>query len=370
MSFSIPLMRPVLPSATALLPYLHRIDDARHYTNFGPLQHELAHQLTQLQQDWFGRSVHAVCVSSATLGLELALSALNLPPASKVAIPALTFVATATSVIRAGHVPIALDVDPETWLLSPDIATQALTQLPELAAVMPVATYGMPHTAQQWSDWYERTGVPVIIDAAGAIGAQATASGVTVVFSLHATKPLSASEGGLIFTEDENLADRLRCLTNFGIGHPDGGVGTNAKLSEYHAAVGLADLQNWSINAASRMRLHDAYVGALKDSCGWRVRFQKNTGLVAPCIFSIRFENQSIRFAVEQACAAAGIQTRRWYTPLVQNQNLGHRVEPLGQTAEANSLEETLVGLPFFMDLSPKDMERVISVVSTVVGGH
>lgn len=363
MSYSIPLMRPVLPSADRLLPYLQRIDQAQHYTNFGPLQSELRERLCRMHRDAFGRDVHGVCTSSATLGLELALSSLGLPKGAKVGVPALTFIATATAVLRAGHVPVVLDVDPDAWLLTPAIADAALSKGLALAAVLPVAAFGMPQDAQAWARWHQKTGVAVVIDAAGAIGAQATAPDVTVVFSLHATKPLSAGEGGLVLTEDAALAQRLSSLTNFGIGHPGVGVGSNAKLSEYHAAIGLADADVWPVNAQARMSLRQHYLQKLQRSCGAAVSFQQDTGIVAPSIFPIRLQTAAIREGVEQRCERAGLQTRRWYAPLIHQQKTLGTVEVAGPMPHAEHLEQTLLGLPFFLGMSEADVDQVVRVI-------
>jgi dTDP-4-amino-4,6-dideoxygalactose transaminase len=358
------LMRPVLPDAEALLPFLKRIDESRHYTNFGPLQEELAQKLLELQPRFRQASIHAVCTSSATLGLELALSALDLPKGSRIGLPALTFVATASAITRCGHVPVVLDIDEHDWMLNSD----DLADFPaSLAAVVPVATFGMPQDAQMWSRWSDSNGIPVIIDAAGAIGAQATASGVTVVFSLHATKPLSAAEGGLIITEDAELAERLRSMTNFGIGLNDPAAGTNAKLSEYHAAVGLAALKDWPKSSHARMKLYRTYVEQFSHRCNELVTFQQDSGQVAPCIFAVRMATGALRDAVERRCMIDGIGTRRWYLPLIQNQPMLSNVELPAQTPNALRLEQTLLGLPFSLDMQDEDVARVVQVIESEI---
>jgi dTDP-4-amino-4,6-dideoxygalactose transaminase len=132
---NIPLLRPLLPRAEALMPFLTRIDESRHYTNFGLLHNEFLQRLLDWQQNLDGASIHGVLTSNATLGLEFSVASLDLPLGSRVAVPALTFPATATAVLRCGHVPVALDVDSDTWLLTPDSLPKDF-QSSEIAAVI------------------------------------------------------------------------------------------------------------------------------------------------------------------------------------------------------------------------------------------
>ena len=159
---TIPLMRAQLPDADALLPYLRRIDAARWYTNFGPLANELEQRLaTQLDP---GDSPAVVSLSSGTAALELALGAMQLPSGAQVLLPALTFVATATAVIRVGHMPLIADVAAGNWLLTPEIARRIATSR-RIDAVMPVATFGLAQDITAWDRFVEDTGIPVLIDA-------------------------------------------------------------------------------------------------------------------------------------------------------------------------------------------------------------
>lgn len=359
---SIPLMRPLLPDAQALLPYLRRIDERRHYTNFGPLVEELRERLERAQGELDGQAVHGVLTGNATQGLELALGLMDLPPGSRVVIPALTFPASATAIQRCGHIPVAADVDVQTWLLTP-------SQLPDqpkrhgIAAVMPVSAFGMPQDAHMWSEWSARTGVPVLIDAAAAFGAQKTAPGVMAVFSLHATKALSCGEGGLVVTRDAKQAKRLRAMTNFGIGLAHASSASNAKMSEYHAAIGLAHLAMWPEQVKARRRVLDRYHRALGPAVGRLLTLQKDTGLQAPSVLPVRLSSSAMREHLERSCNVHGVQTRRWYQPLIHQHPALGSVDSLGSLISAQGLADTLLGLPFFPDLSDAEMDKVMHLV-------
>ncbi|MGN6390270.1 MAG: DegT/DnrJ/EryC1/StrS family aminotransferase, partial [Burkholderiaceae bacterium] len=262
----VPILIPSVPDRNALLPYLERIEQTQHYTNFGPLSRELEARLARLFSQRAPRPAQVRAVGSATLGLELALGALGLPEKSRVVVPALTFVATLTAVIRAGHVPVVADVDPDTWLLTPGIAAAA-AEATGAHAVLAVSTFGRAQDTMGWSAFRKATGTRVLIDAAGAFGTQwAEAADVPVVFSMHATKSLTAGEGGFVVSGSRAFADRIARDSNFGINLdpatpvPVGSLascGTNAKLSEFHAAVALASLDGWDAQAAVRRQLYD-----------------------------------------------------------------------------------------------------------------
>lgn len=358
----LPLLRPRLPNAKALQPYLERIDANAFYTNFGPLNKQLLERLTHAQQQAFGREVFAVTTANATLAIELLLSDLKLPVGSRILLPALTFIATATAIIRCGHIPVVADVDAHSWLMTPTSLANAL-DLDAIAAVLPVAAFGMPQDAQAWQRWHERTGIPVIVDAAAAFGAQSTAKHIPAVISLHATKCLSTGEGGLILTEDPAQAHRIAQMSNFGIGSVGTLGASNAKMSEYHAAVGHAGLDVWPEMCARRRALHAQYQQLLSQACANHICFQQDTGLQAPSTMVVRFEDAASRDAAEQVCEQHAIQTRRWYQPLIHEHTAISGVLAPVEMPHAAALSQQLLGIPFHLDMGLKDMERVAAAL-------
>ena len=373
----LPLLRPDMPAPQQLLPYLERMHAAGYYSNFGPLVRELENHFADAfnARQGAGPRAEVVTLSSATLGLELALQAMDLAPGARVLVPALTFVATATAVLRAGHVPVVGDVDRHSWLLTPALAEQARAQT-RLDAVLPVATFGLPQAMADWQAFEDRSGVPVLVDAAAGYGGQwLDGAQGTVVISLHATKSLPASEGGLLVTTDAALAARVRQLSNFGINlDPDGSVplgslaslGTNAKLSEYHAAVALCSLQDWPARAAERQQLLLNLEQSLQQACGQTLLFQHNGGAgaaAAPMTLCLRLSSADRRAALEHACQARQIATRRWYQPLLsQMPALAARCDSLPHP-EATALAQTLLGLPFYRAMNAAEQARLCEAV-------
>ncbi|EXU80359.1 aminotransferase DegT [Comamonas aquatica DA1877] len=371
----LPLLVPDMPSPHELLPWLERMHSARHYSNFGPLVRELESVFAQQ----FGMADEQLTtVANATQGLELVLQALDLAPSSRVLLPALTFVATATAVLRAGHQPVLADVDPQTWMLTPEIARAACEAM-RIDAVLSVAAFGMPHDMQAWQQFERDTGLPVVIDAAAAYGSQwlKEAEG-TLVFSLHTTKSLPAGEGGLVVSTRPGLAAKVRQLSNFGInlnpavGMPVGALaslGSNAKMSEYHAAIGLRSLQKWDLRAQQRRALQSELMLDLHQASGHTLTWQaQGPGgpLMAPTLLCVQLPDTEARAALEQLCKQARIMTRRWYQPLLQHMEMLEQRCLLLDTPNARALGQTLLGLPFFLGMTPLHKHRVCGVLAAM----
>ena len=352
----IPVAAPNMPRAADLAPYLERIDAAGWYSNFGPLVLEFEDRLAAR----FDRGATVVTVANGTLALTLALEALGLPRGSLCALPSWTFVATAHAVRMAGLVPWFVDVQTEEGELTPAGLLAALPEAPgPVTAAMPVAVMGRPMSPAAWRAFQDATGVKVIIDAAAGFDAAASAE-VPVMVSLHATKTLGVGEGGFIASEDPVFLSRLRAMTNFAFmgDRVSRHVATNAKLSEYAAAVGLAALDQWPTTrnryaaAARHLRI------ALSDTTG--VTFQEGWGtnwISSTCVVRLP---AGAADPVEASLSASGVDTRRWW-------GSGCHVAPAFRDCPASALPVTealaasSLGLPFFSDLGGTQIQKIAS---------
>ena len=362
----IPLMVPSLPDASYLLPYLKQIDKSSHYTNFGPLVRKFEYKLEAFQKQHLNQESYAITVSSATAGLFILLMAFELPARSRVMLPSFTFAGTASAVCAAGHIPVVTDVDRMSWLLTPKIALATIEKLPEESrpsAIIPVSCFGFVQDANGWAEFSLKTGIKVIIDAAAAFGGQRISDKVPSVFSLHATKALSSGEGGLILTTSKNLSDQVRDLTNFGFGENANQLGFNGKISEYAAAVGNADLDRFFKTAKKRREIYEYYRHQIKLKLGDHIDLQQGLEPFAPTIFCVKASSSELCLRIESNCTRNQIETRRWYTPLIQNLKNIPVYEMPFETNVANDLEKTLIGLPFSLNLQEKDIDRVIETV-------
>jgi dTDP-4-amino-4,6-dideoxygalactose transaminase len=355
----IPLLVAQLPDTDALLPYLRQIDANRWYTNFGPL-------VTQLEQRFAAslaatpEAPKAISAASGTAGLELVLGALELPTGANVLLPALTFVATATAVIRSGYRPLIGDVDASSWLLTPETAREYAARH-RVDAVMPVATFGNPQDVEAWDAFVADTGIPVVIDAAGAYGNQRVGRRCHVVFSLHATKALAAGEGGMVVSYDHALAARVRRLSNFGIDLERGSqvfvAGENGKLSEYHAAVAHAALDQWPAIAARRRAVQARYQEVLNAHCPDLCLQRRAENGIYPILVVLLPAGLHAR-DLQPELLARGIETRQWYCPTL-DRHPAFADYAAGPLPVAHELAERLLGLPFFVDIDETQMHRV-----------
>jgi dTDP-4-amino-4,6-dideoxygalactose transaminase len=360
----IPVMRPKLPSAARLVPYLNAIDSSRTYSNFGPLALSFEERLTQR----FGLSSGKITtVANATLGLTLALTAQGVRPGSLCAIPAWTFVASAHAATMAGLIPYFIDVNADTWALDPDAVENAIAEAPAaVGAIMPVAPFGRPIDVAAWDRFQSRTGLPVVIDAAAGFDA-VIAGAVPAVVSLHATKVFGVGEGGFVMSTDDSLILEVRNRSNFGFAGTREAVvpAANAKLSEYHAAVGLAALDEWIDVRNEWMAVAQAYRKAMPESN--RLRFQKDFGqswITATCVLEL-MDSSATR--LQNTLAEAGIETRQWWGPGA-HMHAATTAFPRTALPATATLANLTIALPFFRDLEAAQIQRVGQSILKAIG--
>lgn len=189
---------------------------------------------------------HAVAVTSGTAALHLALLAHGVGPGDEVITTPFSFMATANSILMTGACPVFVDIDVETFNLDPDLVEAAIT--PATRAILPVHLYGHPAEMDALAAIASRHNLALIEDAAQAVGATykgRPAGGFgTGCFSLYATKNIMSGEGGMITTDDEQIADRLRLLRNHGsrVRYYHEILGYNFRMMDLQAAIGLVQL--------------------------------------------------------------------------------------------------------------------------------
>lgn len=365
----VPLLVPRLPDAQALRPYLDRIDRNHWYSNFGPLVQGLE---TRLAATFGSPTPSVVTVSNATIGIELALRALALPVGALVLVPSFTFVATAIAVLSAGLTPLCCDVDPNTWQLTPDIARESVAKV-DVRAVIPVCVFGAEQPGEGWHRFWAETGIPVVIDAAAAFGNQLDPGPTCAVFSMHATKPLASGEGGFVLSRSEEMVESIRQLSNFGINlHRPGAaigvstmIGVNAKLSEYHAAVGHASLDVWETSSRTRKEMYEAYSALLSAAVGDQVAWQAASAETVRSVCAFLMPSTAARDQAEVRLARQGVATRRWYCPTVDQHPAFSHIEHL-PTPLAHRIAGRLLGLPFHLMLEEADMCLIASSLEDI----
>jgi len=362
----IPLLVPDLPTAEELLPWLQQIDANKWYTNFGPLVQQFEGELLQYLKKYSSllteQEFYLTTTNSGTSAIELALSTLDLPAGSCILLPAFTFPATATAVLSAGYIPVFTDVDDDIWALTPEIA-KSISSATKIDAVLPVASFGYSLDAQLWDDFYLDTQIPVIIDAAAAFGNQKIPQHCTVTFSLHATKAFGIGEGGIVVSSSEEMIKQIKTLSNFGF--QEGSIaqaGCNAKLSEYHAAVGLAQFKRWNKIKAQRIQLTADYIKILKNNSAisWNKAIQNNVSSVFPVTFNADINIIELADFLD----GQGILTRFWYAPPLHEHHAFKHYSYFGinqqtELMHTKKLNNSLLGIPFHTRLTADNLDYI-----------
>jgi dTDP-4-amino-4,6-dideoxygalactose transaminase len=283
---------------------------------------------------------YAVGVASGTDALELALRALELPSGSEVICPNLTAVATATAIVRAGHIPVFVDVDAETLTLSSEHAAEALS--PRAAAIVAVHLYGRPAAVEALGE----LGVPVVEDCAQAHGLEVKSA--VGCFSFYPTKNLGAfGDGGAVATSDRALAERVRSLRVYGEG-PDGrstAPGLNSRLDELQAALLRVRLRRLQEGNDRRAAIAETYDSALGRSS-------------PPGVHHLYVVRSSERDEFRHVLRRAGIETRVHY-PFVLNDHPAFADARRGVLETSIAAAREVVSLPCYAHLSEDEQQLV-----------
>ena len=258
--------RPNIGDREVLLRRVNDMLDRRWLTNDGPLVIEFERRIAA-----FVGVKHCVAMCNATVALEIAIRALELR--GEVIVPAYTFVATAHALQWQEITPVFADMDPRTHLIDPTTIERLIT--PRTTGIIGVHVWGRPCDTDALAAIGERHNLKVMYDAAHAFGCSRRGHmlgsfGACEVFSFHATKFLNSFEGGAVVTDDDELAAKMRLMRNFGFSGYDRViyVGTNGKMTEICAAMGLTSLEALDEIVAINRRNYEAYRAGLRDVPG------------------------------------------------------------------------------------------------------
>jgi dTDP-4-amino-4,6-dideoxygalactose transaminase len=368
---TIRFQRPQLPPSAEIERYFAASREARWFSNEGPCHRLLSERLTH----FLGDGVGLVLTANATLGLVLTLRALigTKPRGSFVLVPSFTFPATAQAIAWNGLRPLWVDVEPEGWHLDPDALREALSaNRSEVAGVLACSTFGTPPAHEQaaaWRDACSEAGVPLIVDSAPGFGARDQhglllgRQGDAEVFSFHATKPFAIGEGGAVTSADPALLARVAALTNFSLGADreiSSTYGLNAKLSELHAAVGLAVLDRFP-DVLDARRARAERIREQLEPAGYR--FQAGARGSTWQFVPVLAPSPDVRDAVLARAHEQLVEIRTYHPPL-------HRLPVFSAGGGApttltvtDELASRALSLPLSNDLSDGEVERIISLL-------
>ncbi len=206
---------------------------------------------------------HCIAVNSGTSALHLGLLAAGIKPGDEVLVPSFTFAATANAVSLCGAIPIFVDIDPQTFNMSPSAAEAAIGK--NTAGILPVHLYGHPANMPAFAKLTEKYGLLLFEDAAQAHLASINGSAVgtfgTSIFSFYPTKNMTSGEGGMIATNDDEIARKARLLRNQGMEerYKNEIVGLNNRMTDLHASIGRAQLTSLLDRTERRREIAERY---------------------------------------------------------------------------------------------------------------
>ena len=267
---------------------------------------------------------HGVAVTSGTTALHLAVAALDLEPGSEILVSASTNIASALAAYHNGHLPIPVDSESITWNLDLDLIGSLVT--PRTRAVVPVHLFGHPVDMDALAEIASRHGLVVIEDCAESHGAtvrgRMTGSfGRMSCFSFYANKIITTGEGGMITTDDDHLADRLRLLRNLAFGNPrflHQEAGFNFRMTGYQAAMGRVQLRRIESTIEAKRRIAHAYTAELEGVGGIRTPVELDWARNVYWMYGIEVTDSFplTRDELQAWLAEGGIDSRTFFCPL------------------------------------------------------
>ncbi|MCB9162913.1 MAG: DegT/DnrJ/EryC1/StrS family aminotransferase [Flavobacteriales bacterium] len=344
-----------LPPEEEYLQWLRKAYSTHVLTNNGPIVRELEETLRARFDVPYLRSM-----ANGTLAIQLALRALNVK--GKVITTPFSYVATTSAILWEGLEPVFVDIDPATFCIDPNLIEAAIT--PDTTAILATHVYGIPCDVEAIDAIAKKHGLKVIYDAAHAFdvtykGRSILQWGDASTLSFHATKLFHTVEGGAVVLHDADADERLRLLRSFGhIGDEHFSLGMNAKMSEVHAAMGMAVLPYVEQCIRDRGMIRARYDEVLRDT-GIGVlptlrRVEHNYAY-----YPVLCETGEHRQAIQEELGRRNIFTRRYFYPSLNKLPYTNGAS----TPVSEHTAEVALSLPFY----PGMPDRVIEIVGTVV---
>ncbi len=303
-----------------------------------------------------------VSCTNGTIGLQMAIRALRLK--GEIITTPFTFIATINSILWEGCTPVFVDIDPETFCIDPKKIEEKITY--HTVGIMPVHVFGNCCNIEEIDAIAKTHNLKVIYDACHSVGVNYRGKSIfqygdISVTSFHATKMLNTTEGGGCFTLDKELDEKLRRIRFFGFENHADIVedGTNGKMTEVHAAVGLANLKYLDAALADRKRKYAIYKDELsKDSS---LSFQKINEGCNYSYFPVVFSTEDACLKAIEKLNAQHIFPRRYFYPSV---NTFTKIVPYVSMPNSEAIASRILCLPLYYTLSEEDIQRIIKIIT------
>jgi len=352
--------KPFLPPKESYEAYLGQIWGSRWLTNMGPLATELEVKLAQhLNVN------NLLFVTNGTIALQMAIKALDLK--GEIITTPFSFVATTNSIFWEGCTPVFVEIDPSTLNIDPSKIEAAITE--KTSAIMATHVFGNPCDVEAIQKIADKHDLKIIYDAAHAFNVKIKGRSIfdfgdISTCSLHATKFYHTVEGGLVISKNKALKNKLEYIRNHGLNGKTefASIGTNAKNSEFHAALGLVNLNYIDVILRQRKKITQRYEERLQNKVifpEWNKEATQNYGFL-PAIF----ESEEQLLKVKEFLEEHQIFTRRYFHPALSS-SLPY-MESCHLEITENISKRNLC-LPIYYDLSLEDVDKICELILKVI---
>lgn len=370
MKFKIPFIRPHFPNADDLVADFRQIQENNWFTNFGPFENKLCDSISDIYQT----AAHVTTIANATLGIEAAVGVLMSSTGSQieVLVPSFTFAAGPEVLIKSGMKPVFIDIEADTWQPSLEQASEYLkVNYQKVGGILLCNIFGVGNRKiTQWENLAGEYSIPLIIDSAAGFGSLYSAEekiglrGDCEIFSMHATKPFSVGEGGLVLSKNQDLIKKIRSYQNFGFDETRnvGMLGTNAKLQELNCAIGLRQLDDFEQRLTTRRQSLGEYKKQLQPR---GVEFMQNDNLSTVCFVSALMPTAEHATDIYHALTEQRVEVRRYYVPLHMQTVLLERSAIGGSLETTEDIFSRIVSLPVHDGMSSEDIMYITDIITS-----
>lgn len=346
-----------MPPLEEYQKYIEQIWDRQYLTNNGPLVQELEEKL----KNYLGVK-NLLFLSNGTIALQIAIKALELT--GEIITTPFSYVATTSSIVWEGCTPVFVDIDPNTFNINPELIEEAITD--KTSGILATHVFGNPCDIDAIQSIADKHNLKVIYDAAHCFGT--TYKGQSVLdygdistTSFHATKLFHTTEGGAVITNDDGLNYRMGQMRNFGHAGFDkfDGVGINGKNSEFHAAMGLCNLNQIERILQNRKKQCLWYDDLLLGVPVQKITVQEN-GLWNYAYYPIIFENEGVTLKVKSALEKKQIYPRRYFYPSLNT--LDYVKDEIVKISD--NVSKRILCLPLFEGLSDGEQKLITDIIT------
>ncbi len=356
----IPVTKPFLPPIQDYEKYLQGIWNRNWLTNNGPLVNELELRL----KDYLAIK-HLLYVTNGTIAIQLAIKALGLK--GKIITTPFSYVATTSSIVWEGCEPVFVDIDPTTCNIDPGRIEASIT--PETSAILATHVYGNPCDVEAIDEIARRRNLKVIYDGAHAFGVNINGKSIfdygdISTCSFHATKLFHTVEGGAVVTKDPELLKKIAFLRNFGHDGPErfADLGINGKNSEFHAAMGLVNLNYVDKIIETRKSLSQHYDKFMPTFQGVKPRIADGV-TYNYAYYPVIFDSEKMLLKVVETLNQNWIHPRRYFFPSLENLPYVHQH---ARCEVSDTISKRALCLPLFDTLTVEEIDMIFRIILRV----